>query len=78
VNAAGAAAGALRGRRGALHLYGEGNLPSLLNKKMANRLLARQRGISVFIIPKLVLRTSRLSLKVTITANTIAQDGTIF
>ena len=37
-------------RVGALHLYGEGNLRKCCAKKMANSLLARQRGISFFII----------------------------
>ncbi|WP_330983177.1 MULTISPECIES: hypothetical protein [Enterobacterales] len=37
-----------------------------------------KRYFIIIIIPKFALRIFRLSLKVTITANTIAQDGTIF
>ncbi|ALR75769.1 hypothetical protein AO703_05455 [[Enterobacter] lignolyticus] len=37
-----------------------------------------KRNFIVIIIPEFALRIFRLSLKVTITANTIAQDNTIF
>jgi hypothetical protein len=37
-----------------------------------------KRNFIVIIIPKFALRIFRLSLKVTITANFIAQDSTIF
>ena len=37
-----------------------------------------KRNFIFIIIPKFALRIFRLSLKVTITANTIAQDRTIF
>ncbi|MGS6322352.1 hypothetical protein ACVGWC_11245, partial [Enterobacter hormaechei] len=47
-------------------------------KKWPIFLLARQRGISSFLLYRSDLRLRRLSLKVTITANTIAQDGAIF
>jgi uncharacterized protein YbaP (TraB family) len=39
----------VRGRRGALHLYGEGNLPSLLRKKMANIIGPSKRNF-IFIL----------------------------
>ncbi|AOO57201.1 hypothetical protein E4K08_22030 [Raoultella ornithinolytica] len=37
-----------------------------------------KRNFIIIIIPEFAFRIVRLSLKVTITANTIAQDGTIF